>query len=120
MSETAIQQVFEVLDAYIQKTTPTLTESSLYQIVKAIIPKLNNIKLNQTETDQLIEQVLKLFDPNVAAQKSPDQAAQEIAAQVADEVGQFQSEQARTLGTPDVTQPILGDLEVKSNIQKQP
>jgi hypothetical protein len=115
--EKVIQVVLSVLDAYTQTVHPEWTDTLLYQVVKLIMVKLDNPVLAEAEAQQLAEQVVSQYHLQGLPNQLPDQKAKAIAAQVADEIAQFQAQEA-ALGQVDLTKPqILGDLSLSSQMQ---
>jgi hypothetical protein len=118
-----IQTVLRILDTYIQQFRPQLSDKLLYQVIKRIIPKLDDPALLEAEVNQLTEQVIAEFHRRgiPIPPPPPDPKSEAVAAQVAEEIAQFQAEQAAMFESVDLTRPqIMGELEVSSQLKRMP
>jgi hypothetical protein len=122
MAEDMMTLALSVLDTYVQKYRPELTDSLLYHVVKTIIPKLGNPDLLEAEITQLTDKIVQQFKAQGFQELPPRADVEAIAAQVAGEVDQFLQERSDEAIAVDITTPQpLGDLEVGSTLrQAQP
>lgn len=115
-----VQAALKVLDAYVQRVQPNWTSSLLYQVVRLTLEKLHDPALAEAEAQQLAERVISEYHLQNVSGLSQEKA-ETIAAQVADEIAQFQEKQAAVLRRVDVSQPQVGDdLSLSSPIQRTP
>ena len=92
--ERGVAEALEVLDAYIQQYKPSLVPASLYPVVKAILPQLKGLKLDQEKLERLTNQAILKFVPELVSTKLLSPKARAIAMLVAKQIQNFQPQHA--------------------------
>lgn len=92
--EKGVAEALNVLDAYIQQYKPSLIPASLYPVVKTILPQLKGLKLDQASIERLANQAILKFSPELVPTKILSPRARAIATLVAQQIQNFQPEQA--------------------------
>jgi len=94
---TDLAPVFELLDAYIQEFEPAIARDQLPEVVKTILPLVEGQALNPETTSALVNQVVSLFDPQLAQAKPLTDTAKATAQTVAQTLTQLRSGQLAEL-----------------------
>jgi hypothetical protein len=89
----AVQQVLEIVDAYIQTFQPPLTQAFLSQIIESALPQIKGIQLNEASIKQhVVKQAIAQFDPLVALHKKIGVDAVNLATKMHQQLRDFRPE----------------------------
>lgn len=109
----------EIVVAYLQRVEPSLarvTESLVSKALSKILGNASQVNLNTNisfEDQHLLIKQVSLKVSLMQASPQPSKTAQEIAAQMQQEIDRFKAERQKNLGAASLIQPtIMGQLEV--------